>query len=138
MGNDNAADTAIEFIEKINRRDFKGLGALMTPDFLCITEGDGEARGRTPATVGIKQYTLDWPDFQIYISDVYVDGGTVSIVGRTTGSCDEDQRGTEIRRRRLYQVTVENGLATSFRFVLPDTETNRTELGMLGAKRITE
>jgi len=138
MENGAAIDTAIEFIEKINRRDFSCLLSLMTPDFVCITEGEGEVRGSASAAEGIKQYTVDWPGFQIYISDIYVSGDTISIVGRTTGSCDEEQRGVEIRTRRLYQITVADGLAASFRFVLPDTEANRIELGIDNARRITE
>lgn len=137
MQNSRAIDTAIEFIEKINRRDFQGLHALMTADFLSIDDS-GETRGSLTAAKGIEQYTKDWPDFQIYISDVYVNGDTISIVGRTTGSCDEERRGIEIRGRRLYQVAVEDSLAKSFRFAVPDSEASRIELGIVNAKKITK
>jgi len=131
-----AVDVAIEFIEKINRRDFRGLQSMVSPDFLSIA-ANGETGGGVAAAGGIEQYTIDWPDFQIHISDVYVNGDTISIVGRTTGSCDDESRGVEIRKRVLYQIAVENTRARSFRYAVPDTLGNRVDLGIADADRIT-
>ncbi len=137
MEDDKIIDTAIEFVEKINRRDFQGLQSLMTNDFLSIADDGSEFRGDAEGVNGIEQYTKDCPDFQIHISDVYVKSDTVSIVGRTTGSCDDESRGVEIRKRRIYQIVVDGGLAKSFRYAVPDSEENRAQLGIAKAQKAT-
>lgn len=85
----------------------------------------------------IRDYTLQWPDFQIYINDVYINNDTVIIVGRTTGSCAETERGTEIKDRLIYVLKVEEGFVVEFRYALEDNEKTRDELGINSAAKIT-
>ncbi len=137
MGNKNPADTAIEFVEKINRRDFHGILNMMSAQHKAVDEKGQGATGQENAAKMIRDYTVQWPDFQIYINDVYVNNETVIIIGRTTGSCAETTRGTEIKNKLLYALRVEDGLVAEFRYALEYNDKNRNELGLSSATRIT-
>ncbi|MCD6328447.1 nuclear transport factor 2 family protein [bacterium] len=131
-------DLAIEFVERLNRRDFDGLIRIMAPNFRLgpgvdeIIDGPDESR---EALVG---YTSAWPDFQIHISDVHVTGDTVVMVGRSTGSCENVPRGDEIREKRLYVAKMEGALVSEFRHIAEDTEAAREELGVGPNTRVTQ
>jgi hypothetical protein len=134
----NPVEIAICFIEKINRRDFDGIGELMSPDHKAM-DAKGEAnQGRERAKSIIADYTRKYPDFQIHINEIFHKEGTVIIVGRTTGSCAGINRDVEIKDRLLYIIKVKNGLATEFQYAMDDTPEKRTELGVDKAARITK
>lgn len=138
MGSKNPADIAIEFIEKINRRDFNGLLNIMSPKHMAVdAKGDG-ATGKENAMKMIRDYTIEWPDFQIYINDIYVDQDNVIIIGRTTGSCADTARAAEIKDRLIYALKVGDEFINEFRYALEDNEKNRRELNLNSAEKITK
>ena len=137
MSSVNTVDLGIEFVERLNRRDFEGLSRLMAPDFRLRPGGDEMIDGPEEAKEALVGYTEAWPEFQIHISDVHLVGNTVVMVGRTTGSCEELSRGEEIRDRRLYVAEVKNGLISMFRHIAEDTEEARRELGVSSDTRVT-
>ena len=138
MANKNPADIAIEFIEKINRRDFDGLLNIMSPKHKALdAKGDG-ATGKENAMKMIRDYTIEWPDFQIYINDIYVDKDNITIIGRTTGSCAETARAAEIKDRLIYTFKIGDEFVNEFRYALEDNEKNRSDLNLGSAKKITK
>ncbi len=138
MSSVSPVDIAVEFVERLNRRDFDGLVGLMTPDFRLRPGGAEVIRGPEKSQEALVGYVSSWPDFQVHVSDVHQVSDTVIVVGRTTGSCERTPRGVEIRQRRLYVAKVERGLVSEFRHIAEDTDAARRDLGMSSRTRITE
>ena len=138
MSSASPVDVAIEFVERLNRRDFDGLARIMTPDFRLRPGGEEIIDGPEESREALEGYVSSWPNFQIHVADVHLIGNAVVIVGRTTGSCEQTPRGVEIRQSRLYVAKVENGLVTEFRHIAGDTDAARRELGMSSHTRVTE
>lgn len=130
-------DVAVGFIENINRRKFNRLRDLMAHDHKMVDENGEVHEGRDVSIGMIREYTDQWPGFQIHISDIHLTQDAVVIIGRTTGSCADKTPAEEIRGKLLYVICVEGGLVTSFRYALADTQARRQELGLDGANRIT-
>jgi ketosteroid isomerase-like protein len=130
-------DVAVRFIESINRRSFGLLREVMADGHTMIDENGEAQAGGDAAIKMIRDYTEQWPDFQIHISDIHLCEDTVVVVGRTTGSCADKTPGEEIRERLLYVMQVEDGRAVSFRYALTDTDAIRGELGVRDTSRIT-
>ena len=128
---------AIEYVERLNRRDFTGLAEVMSPDHRLLPGGKDVVLGRAAACKSLSGYVSSWPEFQIHVSDVYLIGNTVALVARTTGSCAQLTREEEIRDRRLYGAKVVNGLVEEFRYYEEDTPQLREALGVTSASRIT-
>jgi hypothetical protein len=137
MDKRNAVDIAVEFIEKINRRDFNGLAQIMAVQHRSVDEKGEAMTGRDNAAKMINEYISQWPDFQIHINDIYTKDSTVIIIGRTTGSCAETTRGTEIRSKLIYMLKIEGESVIEFKYAIKDTEENRKTLGMDTAEKIT-
>jgi len=138
MNQKNTVDVAVKFIEKINRRDINGLLGIMSPDHKAFDEGGEVTAGSEKAMKMIADYITQWPDFQIHINDVYLNNENVIIIGRTIGSCAETSCGTEIRKRLIYVLKVENGLVVEFHYALRDDNKTRSDLGIDSAIKITE
>jgi len=96
-------DLAIEFVERLNRRDFDGLTRIMAPNFRLGPGGDEIIDGPDESREALVGYTSAWPDFQIHISDVHVTGDTVVMVGRSTGSCENVPRGGFARDGSMWR-----------------------------------
>ena len=138
MSSVSPVDLGIEFVERLNRRDFDGLVGIMAPDFRLRPGGDEIIDGPLEAKEALVDYTEAWPEFQIHISDVHLVDDAVVMIGRTTGSCEQMPKGDEIRERRLYVAKVEDGRVSEFRHIAQDTDAARKELGIGPQTRITE
>jgi hypothetical protein len=128
---------AIEYVERLNRRDFAGLTEIMSPDHRLLPGGKDVLLGRAAACRSLSGYVSSWPEFQIHISEVHLIGNTAALVARTTGSCAQPTREEEIRDRRLYVAKVVTGLVDEFRYYEKDGPQLREALGVTSASRIT-
>ena len=137
MTSERPVSLAIEYVERLNRRDFAGLAGIMSPDHRLLPGGKDVLFGRAAACRSLSGYVSSWPEFHIHISDVHLIGNTVALVARTTGSCVQLSREDEIRDRRLYVARVVNGLVAEFRYYEEDTPQLREDLGATSASRIT-
>jgi len=137
MSSVDAVDVAIEFVERLNRRDFEGLVGVMTPDFRLRPGGEEIIDGPDESREALVGYVSAWPDFQIHIADIHDVGNAIVMVGRTTGSCEQVPKGEEIRERRLYVAKIDDGLVSEFRHIAEDTDAARKELGIGPQTRIT-
>jgi hypothetical protein len=137
MALERPVNLAVEYVERLNRRDFSGPAEIMSPDHRLLPGGKDVVLGRAAACKSLSGYVSSWPEFQIQISDVYLIGNTVALVARTTGSCVELSREQEIRDRRLYAAKLVNGLVEESRYLEEDTPRQREALGVTSASRIT-
>jgi hypothetical protein len=137
MTSERPVSLAIEYVERLNRRDFTGLAEIMSPEHRLLPGGKDVLLGRAAACESLSGYVSSWHEFQIHISDVHLIGSTVALVARTTGSCVQLSREEEIRDRRLYVAKVVNGLVDEFRYYEKDTPQLREALGVTLASRIT-
>lgn len=137
MTSKRPVNLAIEYMERLNRRDSSWLAETMSPDHRLLPGGKDVLLDRAAACESLSGYVSSWPEFQIHISDVHLIGNTVALVARTTDSCVQLSREEEIRDRRLYAAKVVNGLVAEFRAYGEDTPPLREALGMTSATKIT-
>jgi hypothetical protein len=137
MTSKRPVNLAIEYVEWLNRRNSSGLAEIKSPDHRLLPAGKDVLQGRAAASESLSGYVSSWPEFQIHISDVDLDGNTVALVARTTGSCVRLSRGEEVRDRRLYVAKDANGLVAEFRVYGEDTPPLREALGVTSVTKIT-
>lgn len=117
-------DIAFRFVECINRRDLEGLTAVMSTDHLFVDIAGDLSQGRDTMRRGWEAYFSAYPDYMIHISEFFLRGDTVILVGRTTGSHLDLPRAVEfqdypviwvahvreesVSEWRLYEATPEN------------------------------
>ncbi len=79
-------NVARQFVEAINQRDADAVAELMTEDHL-FTDGMGETvTGRERMRAGWVGYFTIVPDFLIEVSELFVSGNTVMLLGRASGT----------------------------------------------------
>jgi hypothetical protein len=137
MDSEDSVSIAIKFVELLNRRKLGELTKLMPPDHKLYPGGETVIAGREKARESLSSYVSEWPEFQIHISDIYSIENRVVFVARTTCSCEQTSRASEIRQRRIYIAKVEKGLVSEFRH-LDDTDQVRHEFGVAPEKKITQ
>lgn len=135
-GEDKLVDTALRFVEHINRLDLAGLVGLMPDDHLFVDlEGDRD-EGRAAMCPGWAGYMRHWPEYMIHVGEIYVVGDEVILLGRTTGSHLELPRLQEFRDEPVIWVAkIRDGLVAEWRLYYV-TDDNRATLGMTEATRV--
>ena len=81
-----ATETALEFMERINRRDAEGLAALMTEDHVFTDSLGQTVRGRDNMRAGWKGYFAFCPDYWVSHEDIFAAGDRVAIFGAAGGT----------------------------------------------------
>src|ERR1700723_3555916 len=81
-----ATETALEFMERINRRDAEGLAALMTEDHVFTDSLGQTVRGRDNMRAGWKGYFAFCPDYWVSHEDIFAVGGRVAVFGAAGGT----------------------------------------------------
>jgi uncharacterized protein (TIGR02246 family) len=132
---------ALAFVARINAGDVDGLAALMTDDHEFIDIPGDSFRGRETLREGWIAYYRLFPDYQIHIRRVSVDGPVVTLIGETTGTLSpfghEALRrpdGTlpgqeELQGPAIWTALVREGLVAQWR-VYWDTPATRAALGL--------
>lgn len=82
----DALNVAKAFIAAINRHSVSEIGELMSEDHTFIDSQGGAVVGREAMVAGWARYFALFPDYEISTEDILVDGGTVAIFGRATGT----------------------------------------------------
>jgi ketosteroid isomerase-like protein len=119
----------VSFIDCVNRGDADGLGRLMTEDHRLEVFDEEPLVGREANVHAWQGYADGYPDYVIYprqISDV---GGTVAVLGHTTGShlglSDEE----ESRLTLIWLAEVVQGAVRRWSLV-DDNAPNRRRFGL--------
>lgn len=76
----------LEFVEKINNSDSDGLFEMMTDNHVFIDLAGDRVVGRDRMLNAWEGYMKAFPDYRIYISDIFADEDKVILYGSTTGS----------------------------------------------------
>lgn len=76
----------LAFIDRINERDAKGLGELMTDDHVFIDAHGNQVRGKDKMISGWNSYFSWFPDYFIEVTEVFEDGDKLALFGFAGGS----------------------------------------------------
>ncbi|MGD8624729.1 MAG: nuclear transport factor 2 family protein [Anaerolineae bacterium] len=137
MTEQHPVETALAFVEAINRQDPVGLARLMTDDYIFIDlAGDVEQAGLEKMVAGWSAYFALCPAYLIHVSEVYVAGDEVVLIGRTTGSHLKQPRRVEIQDTLIWVAGTRAGQVSAWRLYY-DTPDNRASLGLAAGNRWT-
>jgi uncharacterized protein (TIGR02246 family) len=82
----SSVDVVLQFVERINAHDVRGMCALMSPDHLFVDSQGDELRGREEMRKAWVQYFYLFPDFTITCRQVLHRGEDVALFGTAQGS----------------------------------------------------
>jgi len=86
----SAEDVAKEFVAAINQRNVEAICQLMTEDHTFIDPGGDVYSGIDRMRQGWTEYYKMFPDYLIDISEVFVSGETVVLLGKASGTYTTD------------------------------------------------
>jgi ketosteroid isomerase-like protein len=124
--------TTLSFLDRINRSDPDGLGALMTVDHTLQVFDEEPLIGRDANVAAWRGYFAAFPEYVIYAHRIAVDGAVVAVQGWTTGSHlglpDED----ELELSLIWLATVVDGAVSRWQLI-EDVDANRRRFGLTDA-----
>lgn len=83
-------DTVNKFVDAINTHDVEAIGELMSDDHIFIDSGGGVYTDREQMIKGWPGYYEMFPDYKIEISETFVSGDTVAMIGKAMGTYSSD------------------------------------------------
>ncbi len=122
-------DIALKFVEHINSRNLDGLTSLMTGNHTFII-GEHIEKGREVLKNSWNRYFSDYPEYRIYISEIFLVKDTVILMGRTTGSHLNLPPETEFKRTLIWSSKIKNHLVYKWCIYEEDTREVRKKLGV--------
>ncbi|MGD9884558.1 MAG: nuclear transport factor 2 family protein [Reyranella sp.] len=114
---------ALSFNDCINRRDLKGLAALMADRHVFIDSADNTISGKSRCIEAWRGFFASFPDYRNQLERVFPPGETVVLVGYSVCS---DLR---LAGAALWTATIENARVAEWR-VYEDTSENRKRLAI--------
>ena len=105
------AETVLDFLHAINRRDADQLALRMTEDHEFIDSLGQTVRGRETMRAGWRGYYSFCPDYWVSHEEVLANGNVVAVFGAAGGTI----AGTEWRTPAAWLAVVENGLLKRWR-----------------------
>jgi hypothetical protein len=122
---------AISFIDCINRCHLAALSDLLSRDHRLEVFDEEPLIGRQANTVAWRGYFEKFPGYVIYPRQITERGGSVAVLGHTTGSHlglrDEDERKLTL----IWLVDTRAGAVTRWKLIEDNTE-NRGAWGLCG------
>ncbi len=113
---------AISFIDCINRRDLAALRDLLSPDHRLEVFDEQPLIGKRANAIAWRGYLDKFPDYVIYPRQMNERGGTVAILGHTTGSHlgqrDQDER----IRTLIWLADIRHGRVTRWKLIEDNAE----------------
>jgi hypothetical protein len=119
----------VGFIDCINQRDVPGLGRLMTSDHRLEVYDEPAVVGRSANVRAWQGYVGSFPNYLIHPHRFAENGGTVAVLGHTTGSHLDLPDAEESRLTLIWVAEVVDGGVRSWRLI-DDTPDNRRGLGL--------
>jgi len=124
-----ATAVAISFIDRINRGDLDGLGALMTEDHTLVVLEEAPLVGKSANLDAWSGYLSSFPTYVIHPRHLAASGGRVAVLGATTGSHlglpDDDELTLDV----IWLADTVDGAVARWR-VAEDSPELRTEVGI--------
>jgi ketosteroid isomerase-like protein len=114
----SSADTVVQFLDCINRRDADKLAELMTEDHVFVDSLGQSVRGREKMRTGWKGYYALCPDYRVSHEQILQSENHVAVFGSAGGTIAV--RGkllpeNEWRTPSAWLAVVENGLVKEWR-----------------------
>jgi ketosteroid isomerase-like protein len=88
-GEMRAKEVANEFVSAINQHNVEAISRLMTEDHTFIDSGGGTYSG-AEIRQSWAEYFKMFPDYKVEISEVFVSGETVVLIGEASGTYTSD------------------------------------------------
>jgi ketosteroid isomerase-like protein len=104
----------LAFVDCVNRGDVDGLGRLMSEDHVLRVLDEDPVAGRAANLDGWRAYLAASPRYTIHVRSVARSGGTVAILGHTTGSHLGLPDDVERRHTLTWLAEVEDGRVRSW------------------------
>jgi SnoaL-like domain len=120
---------AVSFIDCINRGDLEGLGRLMTVDHELRVFDEPPVVGRDANIAAWRGYLDAFPDYVIYPRGISEAGGTVAVLGYTTGSHLGLPDAEESRQTLIWLADVVDGALRNW-VLVEDSPVNRRRFGL--------
>jgi ketosteroid isomerase-like protein len=110
--NTNERKVVEAFVSAINRHDLSGLSRLMSADHAFVDSSGTVLSGRDSMMAGWTEYFRMFPDYQVHVEKMLVDGSTVAVFGSASGTY-QGKRGlvaeNKIVMPAAWKALVENG-----------------------------
>ncbi len=124
-----AVAVAIRFIDCINQTDLDGLAATMSDDHRLEVFDEQPVIGRKANTAAWRGYFESFPDYVIHPQRIEVTGGSVAVLGHTTGSHLALPDDEESRQTLIWVAETDAGRVRVWRLV-EDTPSNRSRYSL--------
>jgi ketosteroid isomerase-like protein len=111
-------ETALDFLERINRRDADQLAELMTEGHVFVDSLGQQVQGREKMRSGWRGYFTMCPDYWVSHDKVFQNGNTVAVFGAAGGTISAGGTLPPENRWRTpvaWLAVVENGLVKEWR-----------------------
>ncbi|MFC1476912.1 nuclear transport factor 2 family protein [candidate division KSB1 bacterium] len=82
----------LQFVEKMNERDFNGVRDMITDDFLFIDSSGITNKGKERCREIWDRYFSLFPDIEFSITHIMQNGNTIAILGNITGTFAAEDR----------------------------------------------
>ncbi len=79
-------ETSLKFIDKINECDIHGVIDLLAPDHTFVDMQGDEIQGKSEVLKAWQNYLESYPDYKIFIREIFNRGEDIAMIGHTTGS----------------------------------------------------
>lgn len=76
----------LAFISKINQSDIPGVNNMLAPDHVFIDMQGDQVHGKKEMSKAWQNYLENYPDYQIFIRQIFSRGDEIAVIGHTTGS----------------------------------------------------
>jgi ketosteroid isomerase-like protein len=124
-----ATAVAISFIDCINRGDLDGLGALMTEDHTLVVLDEAPLVGKSANIDAWSDYLSSFPTYVIHPRHIAASGGSVAVLGATTGSHLGLPDDEELTLDVMWLAETVDGTVSRWR-VAEDSPELRAEIGI--------
>lgn len=126
----------LDFVDKINQGNVDGLAALLAPDHAFMDLAGEVETGKQNLAAAWGDYLSTYPNYHIYIRQLFENENDVILIGHTTGSHldlpDEEEFHDEAV---IWVATVEDGLLSAWK-LYNDTVETQLQLNLADAGEV--
>lgn len=128
-------EIALKFVEYINAQNVDELTKLMTEDHSFTDITGSVEKGRETMRKAWSEYFTMYPQYTIYISQIFVVDTTVVLIGRTTGSHLKLPPQKEFHDTVIWTAIIKNGLVAEWQ-IYEDTAENKKALNIQSGTKV--
>ena len=110
-------ETALDFVERINRRSPDAIAELMTDDHVFVDSLGRMRSGREQMRRNWERYLVMFPDYAVEVDRTFTDGRVVVLLGRARGTYAPDGVPREENRWEMpaaWRAVIRGGLVAEW------------------------